>query len=552
MKSFFALLLMLPLLAGHHLLAQDGGAAPFPQTERPKFQVADLHGSKTAANFTGIPGGVLRDGLYTNRDATLLELIEAAYGVQEDAIAGGPGWISSDLFDVIAKVPEGTTIPTANLMLQGLLEERFGLVVRNETRPVPRYALTVGRGSKLRRASGSGDSGCRFKGQPAPANTMDASLLPNNKISCQWMSAADLAKNLHSMASGYLDHDVVDSTKLDGLWDFDLEWTPFRAFAAKGRDGISIFNAVDKQLGLKLQLQNVPMPSLAIIQVNRKPSPNPSGVASALALPAARFEVAVIKPADPNGHPFTGIYFSGGSEVRAGGTLRDLLALTLELPPNVIADSVVGLPKSATTQMWDIAAKLPMTGEGSPHSVNGRLQLPQISVLLEMLRGLLADQFELKTHTENREVTVYAMTVVGKAKIARAGESERSGCDWEPNAPRPMPTAQSLIRCKNASMSDFEQFLQHGAGAYIDHPIVDATGLEGGWDFLIGWTPKAMLQPAQSSGANAPGGATVEASAPDGITLFEALERQLGLKLVKEKRSIPVVVVDHVDETPLN
>ena len=48
------------------------------------------------------------------------------------------------------------------------------------------------------------------------------------------------------------------------------------------------------------------------------------------------------------------------------------------------------------------------------------------------------------------------------------------------------------------------------------------------------------------------GGATVEASAPDGITLFEALERQLGLKLVKEKRSIPVVVVDHVDETPLN
>jgi len=166
--------------------------------------------------------------------------------------------------------------------------------------------------------------------------------------------------------------------------------------------------------------------------------------------------------------------------------------------------------------------------------------------------ALIDDEPRSATVTAATEVTVYAMTVVGKAKIARADESERSGCDWEPNAPRPMPTAQSLIRCKNASMSDFEQFLQHGAGAYIDHPIVDATGLEGGWDFLIGWTPKAMLQPAQSSGANAPGGATVEASAPDGITLFEALERQLGLKLVKEKRSIPVVVVDHVDETPLN
>ncbi len=88
------------------------------------------------------------------------------------------------------------------------------------------------------------------------------------------------------------------------------------------------------------------------------------------------------------------------------------------------------------------------------------------------------------------------------------------------------------------------------ANAYIDHPIVDATGLDGGWDFLIGWTPKGMLQKPQAANPNAPG-ALPEASDPDGISVFEAVEKELGLKLVKQKRSIPVIVMDHVSERPV-
>src|SRR5579863_8240002 len=78
----------------------------------PKFELADVHVSPTAHGFAQNFGGVLRNGRYVNRDATMLDLIEAAYGVSEDTIAGGPGWLASDLFDVIAKVPEGTTQPT--------------------------------------------------------------------------------------------------------------------------------------------------------------------------------------------------------------------------------------------------------------------------------------------------------------------------------------------------------------------------------------------------------------------------------------------------------
>src|SRR5262249_48860831 len=158
---------------------------------------------------------------------------------------------------------------------------------------------------------------------------------------------------------------------------------------------------------------------------------------------------------------------------------------------NVAEDIVVGLPKSTDSQRWDITAKVPSTGEGAPNMVGGRPQPPPFSVGVEMLRGLLVDQFELKTHTENREVTVYALTVPGgKQKMTRAQESERSGCQPDPNAPKPVQNMGPMIGCKNVSMAELADNLQRMAGAYIDHPIVDATGLEGGWNFLIGWTPK--------------------------------------------------------------
>src|SRR5215470_6658988 len=73
----------------------------------PKFVVADVHISPTARGFAQNFGGVLRAGKYVNRDATMLNLITSAYGVTEDGVTG-PGWISGDLFDVIAKVPDGT------------------------------------------------------------------------------------------------------------------------------------------------------------------------------------------------------------------------------------------------------------------------------------------------------------------------------------------------------------------------------------------------------------------------------------------------------------
>jgi uncharacterized protein (TIGR03435 family) len=62
---------------------------------------------------------------------------------------------------------------------------------------------------------------------------------------------------------------------------------------------------------------------------------------------------------------------------------------------------------------------------------------------------------------------------------------------------------------------------------------------------------KGGLEASQRPAADQPAAAVVEASTPNGISVFDAVERELGLKLVKQKRSIPVIVVDHVDEKPI-
>jgi len=531
-------------------------APAFAQQQQPKFDAADVHASPTARGFGQNFGGVLREGHYVNRDATMLNLIAAAYGVAEDNISGGPGWLSLDLFDVIAKVPDGTTPANANLMLQALLADRFGLVVGRGTRPVPRYVMTVAKGGpKLRAAGGSGAPSCQTIQQPT-ATAPDPAATPNIKVACRNLTTAAIGENLRQMANGYFDRDIVDSTKLEGTWDFEFEWTARGVLAAKGPDGISAFDAAEKQLGLKLELQNVPMDSFAVERVNRKPTPNPRGIEAALAFAAARFEAADIKPVDPDAPPFVGLLYTGGSQMRAGGTLRQLIAMSLQVSPNVGADVVLGLPKSADTQRWNILAKVPSSGEGAPNIVRGRPAPPPLSVGLEMLRGLLVERFEMKTHSENREVTVYALTLAGaKPKMTQSDDLERSGCRPDPTAPKPATNINVMISCKNTTMADLAQTIQQQANAYIDHPVVDATGLSGGWNFLMGWTPRNLMQPqgaGQGPAGPGNGGASVEAADPNGITVFDAMERELGLKLVRQRRSIPVIVVDHVAEKPVD
>jgi uncharacterized protein (TIGR03435 family) len=242
----------------------------------------------------------------------------------------------------------------------------------------------------------------------------------------------------------------------------------------------------------------------------------------------------------------TGLIYQGGSTMRAGGTLRDLISMSLEVSMNYGKDIVAGLPKSADETHWEINAKVPTTGEGAPNVVNGRPQPPPLSIGLEMLNNLLIDRFGLKTHREKREITVYVLTAgKGKPKMMAAKDSDRTDCKPAPNATPPLPGIR-MTGCTNTSMGEFAENIPRMAPAYIDHPVVDETGIEGGWNFFIGWTPLSMLQQVDNS--NRPAGTAAD---PTGISFFEAVERELGLKLVKQTRMYPVIVVDHVEEKPV-
>ena len=523
--------------------------------QQPKFELADVHLSKTprwfVLNYAQNSSGQLREGRYVYRDASLIDLIKDAYSVTEDMIAGGPNWLKLDIYDVVAKVPDGTTPATSKLMLQTLLAERFSLVARHDTYPKPRFVLSVSKGgSKLKPAAKADDSGCQQQmAGPMPTGPITPAQLPNMKVTCHNLTSQEMTVSLRQLGGGaintYLPREVIDQTGLEGKWDFAFEYTPIGVIGDKGADGITLFKALSEQVGLNLVEKDIPVPALVIASVNRNPTPNSPAVTTALALSTARFEVAAIKPVDPNVRTLPN---SAGGDMRFVGTMRNLITQAFMITPNSANDVIVGLPKSADSQLWDIAAKLPSSGEGAAIPGGTRPAPPPRSVVMEMLRGLLADEFELKTHTENREVTVYAMTVSGKTKMEQADGTERADCPVDPLAVKPFPNMGTMVSCRNMSMAQFVENLNQVTGNF-DHPIVDATGLTGGWNFKLGF-PARIAAPAPNPSPNQ-AGAVGQASDPTGLTSYEAVERQMGVKLVKQKKSIPVIVVDHVAEMPV-
>jgi len=122
----------------------------------PAFDAADVHVSAKSPNANQ-SGGFLRGGRYEIRKGTMVDLVRLAYGMDADKVLGGPAWLETDRFDIIAKAPPSTPPDTVKLMLQALLADRFKLVVHKDTKPLPGYALTVGKGKpKIKEADGSG------------------------------------------------------------------------------------------------------------------------------------------------------------------------------------------------------------------------------------------------------------------------------------------------------------------------------------------------------------------------------------------------------------
>jgi uncharacterized protein (TIGR03435 family) len=101
------------------------------------------------------------------------------------------------------------------------------------------------------------------------------------------------------------------------------------------------------------------------------------------------------------------------------------------------------------------------------------------------------------------------------------------------------------------SMAQFTEDLPRIAGGYIHNPVVDATALVGSWDFTLNFSPVGLVaNPGGGDPAAAAGGAPTASSPTGALSLFDALTKQLGVKLELSKRPLPVLVIDHVEEKP--
>src|SRR5262245_53473655 len=173
------------------MVLMSGMAFSYAADVPSKFDFADIHAVPPAANQF-LHGGLMRGGRYELRTATLAELIKTAYGVEDDNVYGGPSWLEYDRFDLIAKTSPSVSPDAVKAMLQNLLAERFQLVVHKDTKPLPEYVLSVGKGGrpKLKESDGSGEKGCQ--GQPRPPNLPPGTIVPVT-VSCHNMTAAEIA-----------------------------------------------------------------------------------------------------------------------------------------------------------------------------------------------------------------------------------------------------------------------------------------------------------------------------------------------------------------------
>jgi uncharacterized protein (TIGR03435 family) len=520
----------------------------------PGFEGADIHVSPHRT-FPYYQGGFLQGDRYVLRQATMVDLIATAYGVDASTVQEGPTWLETDRFDVTAKVPAAiarstaaTTRATAQLMLRSLLQDRFQLVIHDGSKPMPAFVLTTGKGKpKMTEAADSGDADCKYVGQnPAPGAVFTI------VFSCHHTTMQEFAHNVHGWAGDYFTEPVVDSTGLKGSWDFDIKWNPKGQLQKGGPDSISIFDAVDKQLGLKLERQTAPRPVLIVDSVNHQPTPNPSGLEKLLPpLPPPQFDVATIKPAKPGAEFNAGI--SGGQVKAEGTSLRFLITFAWDLNPND-SEALVGAPKWMDEDRFDILAKVVNDAPGSAGANAPRIDIED---LRPMLQALLADRFKMQAHMENRPISAYTLIAVSP-KLRKADPLSRTRCAEGPGPdgkdPRTVnPSLNRLVSCQNMTMAQIGDELQRIASGYIYSPVVDATQIKGSWDFTLSFSSANLTKAGAGNGGTSatPPSGTTAASDPNGaLSLFDAVSKQLGLKLEKQRRPAPVLVIDHIEEKP--
>jgi uncharacterized protein (TIGR03435 family) len=253
------------------------------QDSLPAFEVVSV--KPNASGDTNSTSIVQPGARYTATNATLRMLIKTAYQVHDDQIAGGPGWMNTDRFDVTARGAGNPAtsefVNQARLMLRTALTDRFQLALRRETRDIPVYALVLasrdGRfGPQFRRSEEkcSGPSTrlpvASDAPEPVPDMPCDSAFSRAGHLGARARDFSTLVRSLSTWTGRLL----IDRTELSGRFDWDLQWTPESSSpdVATVADRLPLVTALREQLGMRLEAQRS---AADVFVVDRAERPQP-------------------------------------------------------------------------------------------------------------------------------------------------------------------------------------------------------------------------------------------------------------------------------------
>lgn len=236
-------------------------------------------------------------------------------------------------------------------------------------------------------------------------------------------------------------------------------------------------------------------------------------IASAPSLvPAPQFDVAAIHAHEPEPHEHNSIWSSpwDGHFRAANVSVITLIWWAFQMPES----RILGAPGWAGGTHFDIEAEADPSLDAQFKGVSSEAGR---KVKEEMVRALLADRFKLATHTETRQLPLYALVVArGSPKLGAiqdGGTSINLGKDH-----------------LEVQGSNSLSLLAEQLSKVVGRDVIDRTGISGRYNLKLQWTPD-----------------DASASADSGPSIFTALEEQLGLKLESQKGPVQVLVIDHVE-----
>jgi bla regulator protein blaR1 len=498
-------------------------------------------------------------GEFMSKNASLQQVVRAAYGVEDDRIIGAPSWLASDKYDVEAKEDTSEMSDPRKLgldahvrqqtrMLQAMLADRLRLAVHRETREIPILALLIAKNGPKFQDSDPGAPHPEWHKGPRGIS-IPGIWMNGNAIVGQGVGTNPLLFHL----SRILHRTILDETGLSGTYDFTLKLPdgvkpgidePSLPETSKA----AIFAVLEQQLGLKLELRKASMEVFVIDHVE-KPLPNQN---TTLTTPI--YKVALVQLnktgttslATGKGIIRQRLMINPGVFVATNASTFDLIRTAFGVKDYQIS----GAPDWFYSELYDVDAKaeksvideIQQQGKDQRGLTNQR-----------MAQALLEDRFKMTLHHETKNLPTYSLVVAEPGKLREA----QGDCP----SPSIQPLGQPGIALPPPPCGDLRVFYWVGHFDGLKVPVTklvatlsdltrtavsDKTNLAGKYDINFEWAPEPSQFPPRPAYVPAP------QPDPNREPLPTAIQKQLGLKLEPQTAPIDILMIDHVEKPSQN